>query len=185
MEMFDNMPVHNDLFKYWMDNQETEPVKKAIRFLFLSNFSLYGKMDTLRLGCVNPKKQVYENIDSTVNYIKGVQFTNCDFRKMFKSISLDDKEREKAFIYCDPPYINTTDNYSNSFTEEDTNDLFETLIDTKMKFAISEFNNEIITDLASKHKLNVINIGERKSINSRRTEILVTNYENTQKSLFD
>ena len=185
MDMFENMPLHNDLFKYWMDHQENDPVKKAIRFVLLSNFSLYGTMSTLRFGCDNPKKKVYENIDATVDYIKGVQFTNCDFRKMFKSISLNEKEKSSTFIYCDPPYINTTNNYSDSFTEKDTNDLFETLIATNMKFAISEFNNEIITDLARKHKLQVIIIGERNCIKARRSEILVTNYENKQKSLFD
>ncbi len=36
------MPIHSDLLKYWKDNKETEPIKKAIRFLFLSNFSRGG-----------------------------------------------------------------------------------------------------------------------------------------------
>ena len=32
------MPRHSDLLEYWKKNQETDPIKKALRFLFLSNF---------------------------------------------------------------------------------------------------------------------------------------------------
>ncbi len=32
------MPIHSDLLEYWKKNKETDPIKKAIRFLFLSNF---------------------------------------------------------------------------------------------------------------------------------------------------
>ena len=34
------MPIHSDLLEYWKKNQETEPIKKALRFLFLSNWTL-------------------------------------------------------------------------------------------------------------------------------------------------
>jgi DNA adenine methylase len=83
----------------------------------------------------------------------------------------------KTLIYCDPPYLETNNNYSESFTKEDSKDLFECLIATGCKFAISEFNNPIILDLAKQHNLEVITIGERQNLKNRRTEVLIVNYE--------
>ena len=34
---FYQMPIHSDLLNYWKKNEETDPIKKALRFLFLSN----------------------------------------------------------------------------------------------------------------------------------------------------
>lgn len=178
IELFDLMPIHNDLFDYWMLNKETDPLRRAIRFLMLSNFSLYGKMDTLRFGCVNPKEQVFKYFDKTFEYIKNVQFTNCDFRKMLGCISLQDEDRAKTLIYCDPPYLETTDNYSHAFTNQDAVDLFDLLIESRCKFAYSEFNHPFILDQAKERKLNIIPIGERQALKTRRTEILITNYIN-------
>ena len=31
--MLEIMPIHSDLMKYWNKNNETDPIKKAIRFL--------------------------------------------------------------------------------------------------------------------------------------------------------
>ena len=94
-------------------------------------------------------------------------------------------ERKDTFIYCDPPYIGTADdNYCNSFTESDSLELFETLQSTGCKWAMSEFNHPFILEQAKQRGLNVINVGERQNLKNRRTEILVTNYQNRQTSLF-
>src|SRR3990167_1612705 len=75
VDMFEKMPIHNDLFEYWIKNEETSPINKAIRFVMLSNFSLYGKGDTLRLGCVKPKERLLENVDRTFDFMRNAQFT--------------------------------------------------------------------------------------------------------------
>ena len=185
VELFNIMPIHNDLFDYWMQNKEEEPVKRAIRFIMLSNFSLYGKMDTLRFGCVTPKEQVFKYLDKTFEYIKNAQFTNCDFRKMFSSISLQPEDLNQTLIYCDPPYLKTTDNYNgNSFTEADSKDLFDFLQESGCKWAMSEFDHPFILEQAKERKLNVTQIGERQSLKKRSIEILVTKYKN-HATLFD
>lgn len=184
IDLFEKMPIHNELFDWWIKNQETKPLNKAIRFVMLSNFSLYGKGDTLRLGCVKPKEMLLRNIEKTFDYLKNVQFTNCDFRKMFKSISLEATDRGGVFIYADPPYLQSVDNYSHSFKEEDCSSLFDVMILSKCKFAYSEFDNPFILKQASQRNLNVITIGERQTLKSRRVEILVTNYITNQQSLF-
>jgi len=56
IDTFYIMPIHSDLLEFWKKNTETEPIKKALRFLFLSNFTYLGMGDTLKVGTQNSKK---------------------------------------------------------------------------------------------------------------------------------
>lgn len=179
---FKMMPIHADLMNYWKDNKETEPVKQALRFLFLSNITFMGTGAGMRYGTENPKSVLYDNLNQTFDLIHDVQFSNLCFRKFFGI--LRDKNANDTFIYCDPPYLETIDNYSSSFTETDSNDLFDCLIESGCKFAMSEFDHPFILEQARQRNLNVITIGERQNLKNRRTEILVTNYKN-HATLFD
>lgn len=182
------MPIHSDLLDYWKANKETEPIKKALRFLFLSNWTILGTGNGLYFGGsrVQGKSNFMPLIGQTFDCLFDIQFNNQDFRKFLKDMNLRQAEikNDKTFIYCDPPYLGTNDNYSNSFTEQDSLDLFNTLQQTGCKWAMSEFDHPFILDQAKERNLNVITIGERQNLKNRRTEILVTNYENRQMSLF-
>jgi DNA adenine methylase len=43
IEEFRQTPYHNDLFQYWLKNVETDDIMKAVRFVYLSNYSFLGK----------------------------------------------------------------------------------------------------------------------------------------------
>jgi len=179
---FKIMPIHSDLLNYWKRNQETEPIKKALRFLFLSNLTFLGKHETLRFGTRNDKSSVSKYIESTFNLLKDVQFKNECFRTFFSGIEF--RELQQTFIYADPPYLETGSNYQHSFTESDSNDLFDILESTEIKFAMSEFDHPFILDQVEDRRLNIHIIGERQSLKNRRTEILITNYDIKQMELF-
>ena len=185
---FENTPIHSELLDHWKQNQETDLIRKAIRFLHLSNFTLLGKGNTLKLVPYNNAKEILtQNIDLTYNKLKNVQFTNFDFRKFIKSISFNPDrpmEVQNTFIYCDPPYQGTTNNYSNSFNESDFINLVETLEQTGCKYAISEFNNDFVLDVAKQYNLIINVIGERCNLKNRKTEILLTNYSTNKLQLF-
>ena len=181
IQEFIRMPIHESLLDYWRKNKENEPIKKALRFILLSNFTYLGKGDLLLFGTENPKKQLLKNLDFTWNALQNVQFSNRDFRDFFKQLRL--RNSNETFIYCDPPYINTNDNYSSSFSKKDTEELIHVLKKTCCRFAISEFNSNEIIELANKNDLNIIYLCERQNLKNRRTEILLTNYKNT-KTLF-
>lgn len=184
---FSKMPISVDLFEYWKINLETDPLQKALRFLFLSNFSLLGKMDTLKFTPRDETKDMFfKYIDRTFEFIKNVKFNNCDFRKFLQTINFIDVdfgkpsgERDYTFIYNDSPYLGTTDTYENSekWNEKDVCDLMDENIKTGCKFAISEFDHPFVIAQAKIRKLNIIEIGERLNIKNRRIEILITNYE--------
>ncbi len=190
IEQFNFMPYHQDLLKHWIENKEVDPIKKALRFLFLSNFTYLGKQDTIALCSARLEYQYkFENYLNNANSkLFGVQFANMDFRKFLKSIAFytDGRDNEgKTMIYADPPYLNQTSTYSdNGWNENDCSDLFDSLIESKCKFGYSEFDHPFILEQAKQRNLNVIIIGERQNLKNRRTEILITNYEK-QKGLFD
>jgi DNA adenine methylase len=184
------MPIHSDLLDYWKNNDEVEPVRKALRFLFLSNLTLLGKGSNIRHsvssgagGGKDFKDNFNSNLELTFRYLHDVNFANFDFRKFLNALSFakDGRNDEaKTFIYNDPPYQNTGDNYSNSFTKQDLIDLIEVNLNTGCKFAISEFDTDIVLELAAKYNLEVIEIGERQALKSRSTEILCVNYESPE-----
>ena len=120
-EMFLIMPKHQDLLNYQKENKETEPTKKALRFLFLSNYTYLGTGTGMKFNSRNDVKQLRDGLKVVSDKIQDVQFANMDFKKFINSIQLEEKNRpnykKSVFIYCDPPYLGTNDNYSNSFTE--------------------------------------------------------------------
>jgi DNA adenine methylase len=175
-QQFKMMPIHSDLLEYWKENKETEPIKKALRFLFMSNITFMGTGNSIKFGTENPKNTIYDYLNESFDFIHDVQFMNKDFRVFFDGIQI--READTTFIYCDPPYLGTLDNYSDSFTELDSSDLFDTLDSTGCKYAMSEFDHPFILQQAKERKLNVHIIGERQNLKNRRTEILVTNYLN-------
>lgn len=179
------MPIHSDLLDYWKKNTETDPIKKALRFLFLSNFGYMGAPFSLRFGCCDDKNVFYKHIDKTFELLEKVQFTNYDFRKVFKCASFSEEERSTGFIYLDPPYLQTRDKiYSKHFSKRDVIDLFDCADRAGMKYAMSEFDHPFIIDQAKQRELNIHIIGERQNLKNRRTEILITNYQNIQGELF-
>jgi len=177
-DLFLTMPVSEDLWRHWKVTQEEEPVMKALRFLFLSNYGYMGKPNTLRFLGGNTSKILYENLNKAHEFLFGCEFMNVDFRDIFKKLSFkNDEENLDFFVYCAPPYLDTSNNYESGFTNKDSEDLFKALIESGCKFAMSEFDHPFIIEQAKERRLNIIYIRERTNLKNKRTEILVTNYQ--------
>lgn len=187
LEWFKRIPITETQFKEWRyeNKREKTDVLNAVRFIVLSNFGLYGRPDTLRIGAVNSKEKIFQHIDKTFEYLQGTYFLNCDFREFFNRVDYK-TNKEKCFCYADPPYYKTDSNYSNNFSEKDTLDLFDVLMQSGIRFMMSEYSNPFIIEEAKKRNLNILVIGERKNLRSKKeeTEILISNFKNT-KTLFN
>lgn len=178
IQAFADAPYHESLWKYWKTHKETEPVRKAVRFLYLSSYGYMGKPDTLLINLGNSKELALQKLSDVGKKLELVQFTHCDFREVLRKISLkEEKNKRRAFIYADPPYLQTSNNYKSGFTERDSIDLFDVLCGSGIRFAMSEFNNPFILEQAAQRGLCVTIIGERQTQKNRQVEILVTNYE--------
>jgi DNA adenine methylase len=185
-EYVEMMPIHQSLMKYWKQKEEEDPIWKAVRFLFLSNFTYLAKGFTLKMEADNAKKILLTRIDPTFEFISDAKIMNLDFRDVFKALIFKNEitRKEQVFIYSDPPYLDTNGNYASGvFTEEDVIDHFDILQETGVRFAMSEFNHPFILDQAKKRGLLVNFIGERHNLKNRKTEILITNYDKA-KDLF-
>jgi DNA adenine methylase len=186
-EWVNRVPITETQFFEWGDGKKEElPVLQAVRFLVLSNFGLYGKPSTLRHGMVDPRSMILKNIDPTFELLRGCQFLNTDFRTFFNRLDFrgESGEVNDFFCYCDPPYLETDDNYSHSFTEQDSADLFQALEEAGLRWAMSEFDHPFILDQAKERNLFVHYLGERTNLLNKRIEILVTNYMVPQLKLF-
>ena len=174
------VPMSESLVKYWRKNLEIDPVKKAVRFLFLSNFTYMGKGDTLRLGLDNSKESILQNLNKTFEKLQNVKIMNSDFRDVLKKISFTKSlnDKENCFVYLDPVYLGTENNYKvPKWTENDSADCLDIMVNCGIKAAMSEFDHPFIISEATKRGLNIIPIKTRPNIKNRRTEILITNYQ--------
>jgi len=191
VDEIERLPACQQLYASLQKGIDTpDPVLKAALFLFLSNFGYMGKTETMRFGRNNTKNQILSGIQDAQRDLgrNGIYIANKDFRELLKAINFKQdsnarNDKEKAFIYADPPYLSTTNNYASGFKEQDTRDLLDVLVNSGIRFAMSEFQNPVVMAMAEAHKLNIITIGERQSMKNRSTEILITNYKN-QPTLF-
>ena len=105
-------------------------------------------------------------------------FDNSPYEKFFKNIAIKQKQgKNKIFIYCDPPYVRTSQIYNApKWTLKDFENLIKFLIGYGEKFMVSEFNSSEVLKVAKDNNLKVIEIGERRNLGNRRTEIIITNY---------
>lgn len=191
-DAFKKLPIHQDLLVYWKQNKESQPIMKALRFLFLSNFTYLGKQDTIsyRPSC-GDKNIFYRNIDKCFDYLDGVKFHNADFEKFIKDISFPKMDfgkpstaKDNAFIYADPPYVGAVNTYEDEWSFSNYKRLVDCLIAKGVKFAISEFDNKDVIEYAKSKGLNIYYITDRVNLKNRKTEILIINYENRQQKLF-
>lgn len=184
----DEMPIHQSLMKYWKKQQEEDPIWKAVRFLFISNFTYLSKGYNIKFTADNSKKILLDRIEPTFKYMADAKFMCVDFREVLSMISFQDKAmlctRGDSFIYSDAPYFGTDGWYTHTHKKEaDTIDHFDMLCNSDIRFGMSEFDNEFIMDIATDRGLNIIQIGERRNLKNRRNEILITNYTK-QRNLF-
>jgi DNA adenine methylase len=134
----------------------------------------------------NEKKQFLSNINFLSEKLKNARICNKDVFKFLADVAFrEDRDKQKALIYCDPPYIGTDQaNYAtDKWCADSLNRLITELIKMGIRFAISEFESDETINLIQRHGLNKIIIGDRCNLKNRKTEILITNYRN-QSTLF-
>lgn len=120
------------------------------------------------------------------NSLDNIQFINSDFRE-FSNIPLE----ENSFVYCDPPYLNSTATYNenNGWCKEEETALRDLLVEydwSDIKFALSN-NAAINTTLIEWAKENGFNVHylnadytncnyHKKDKEKKDIEVLITNY---------
>lgn len=186
-KLWGNTPFSEELFYYWYYTKESDPIKSAVRFLYLSNLSYLGKSDTFLLQHSNAKlkSKLEQMIYITSEMFKNSMLRNQDFRNFYDDIIAGNLHipKSKRFIYADPPYLGTSNNYETTWTKKDAFDNIDTLIDSGIRFAMSEYDHKDILSYVKEKNLNIFDLGTNVSLKTKKKEILITNYD-IQNSLF-
>lgn len=111
-------------------------------------------------------------------------FLNYDFRE-FQNIAYTSKN----FVYCDPPYYNSTATYNENggWTKQDEEDLLnmlDFLHSNGVKFALSnnlKYDNPLLAEWKDKYNVRYLdgdyrNCNYQKKDKSKDNEVLITNY---------
>jgi len=202
-EMLAKVPYHQEIFKItvpsWFGHDDV--VYRAAAFVIASSWAFKGKSTTLKasIGGHSTKGPMLNNLDTVLNYIdryskeSSTHFLCGGYEKVLQSLTFKGKP-EDVFVYADPPYINTTNNYKSGCSVmgkksidywDATNfrSLVEHLVSYPYKFGISESYNEEVVNIAKEYNLNIIEVAKVPSITGYREEILITNYEQTNRLL--
>lgn len=160
--------------------------------------SLYGKGNTPRLTDKSDiQKSFIENLlnikETLIEKLKFAKICNMDAFKFLSCIfdGRDKKDNFDTFIYCDPPYSISKGTLKDNkgWSIQKLEQLIDKLLTLNCLFAISEYNDSEILELARAKGLKINYIakaGFNKVVG--KSEILMTNYETEDKSekdLFD
>lgn len=167
----------------------------SLDFLFLSRAGFNGMIRFNKNGkwnipfCKKPERFCKAYITKIVHQVQNCKcamtenwkFENKDFREIILQAT------ENDFIYCDPPYAGRYSDYYSSWTENDENDLFNLLKNTKAKFMLSSWhhNDFRYNDNIKKYEenFNVVTqehfyfAGAREKNRNPIVEAMVLNYE--------
>lgn len=128
-------------------------------------------------------KQRFINFVETL-HSKNYKLTNLSFED-FDFSNLDNND----FVYCDPPYYNSTASYNENggWTEDNEKSLLnilDALNDKNIKFALSnnlKYGNELLENWMNKYNVHYLNAdysncSYHKKNKEKDVEILITNY---------
>ena len=190
-------PVSQSIIDLWQKQVPVCPIWRAVRFVCLSNYTFLGKGGTLKVGFENAKKIALQNIKTTYDFInKDVTFIRRDVKNFLQSIAWKNHgnysiRKKQCFIYLDPPYCTTSNNYDDvpAWSKQDFMDMLDIYCNSGIKIAISEYDSSFVLDMAKKYELqvNYLDIGQSSMVRLEKrkkgkTEILLTNYA-TKKQL--
>ena len=107
---------HHDIFMELRHRNFPDDVDTAFKVLYLQTYSFMGDGSTFGRyfkGWKNKRFQIENFI-----YVKSWIVENMDFRDFMEKYN-----KERVFLYLDPPYISSGKKYRHSFTLDDMKDL--------------------------------------------------------------
>jgi len=155
-------------------------IERASFFFYQLSQSFGSKGDNFAMASKSRKpKNIYKDFSKWSKRLKLVTIENMDFEKLIKEY-----DREEAFFYCDPPYVETENYYKNkkTFDKKDHIRLFETLSKIKGKFLISYNNHQFVKKLYQNYNITesdkiAYTLGKNVHGKSKEVrELFITNY---------
>ncbi|TYT78071.1 DNA adenine methylase [Treponema phagedenis] len=135
----------------------------------------YGRKSGITKNIVN-KINTFTN--EIANRIRMLQIENCDALKVIAS-----RDTADTFHYIDPPYVGTNQGHYDGYTQQDFDNLLETLQNIKGKFLISSYRNKALMEFTKKNNWYCIELKMASSLSAKgkakrmtKIEVLTANY---------
>ncbi|MGL4791608.1 MAG: DNA adenine methylase [Anaerotignaceae bacterium] len=187
-EIMFNPPTAKEVEKLLIKNANEKDIKRAAAYYKLLRYSFSANGETFGGKRCNVHR-FFLDIWNFSKAFSDVVVENKDFEALIKQY-----DREKAFIYCDPPYYDAEGFYAVAFPKEDHIRLHHTLVKAQGYVMVSYNNAPEIVQL---YKEFYIFYTTRANSMSRKEgevyeELIITNYDprvflekkNNQLSLF-
>jgi DNA adenine methylase len=164
-------------------------VKRAWAFWTLANQGFAGMLTSWGFGKDDTKEDSLNNKreDFSKIYADRLKKTQIECGDAIRVIQL--RDYNKAFFYCDPPYINTNQGHYKGYGEADYKRLLDALVKIKGKFLLSSYPNSILKKYIKKYKWNIYSVSKKiavtKLTNKVKTEVMVFNYNEKDAGIYE
>ncbi|NOQ31526.1 MAG: DNA adenine methylase [Helicobacteraceae bacterium] len=142
-ELFDD--IKNQRLRY------TNNIQRAAYYYYQLTQSFGSKGENFAMNAKSRKpKNIYREFTKWSERLKGVTIENMSFEKLLKTY-----DKEDAFFYCDPPYVETESYYKNTggFGVKEHELLAATLKQVKGKFLLSYNDHKLVRELYKDFKI--------------------------------
>ena len=151
-------------------------INRAVRFLYLISQSFAGKGQHYGYGTTKtPSQQIYKNVLIDLKErLKNTYVENLGFE-----IVIDKYDRPHTFIFCDPPYFETS-GYGVEFGESEHLLLRDRLINLKGKFLLTINDHPSTREWYKDFNIKEVEVNYSVSKNhkdkQKYKELIITNY---------
>ncbi len=162
---------------------DDDPVVRAWAFYVVTNQGFSCKIGTWGYD-KNKRAYTFQNKVDTFSEdlskrLKYVQIENNEAHKVMLS-----RDKETAFHYIDPPYIDSNQGHYGGYTHEHYKRDLDAISQLKGKFLLSSYDSDILQDYIKKHGWYVKYIdkplcasnGNKIKTRKRKIEVLTANY---------
>lgn len=170
-----------ELFK---SNTQLSDIKRAAAFYQLIRYSYASSCDSF----ASQPYDIWSSfplIYQAHRRLRKTVIENKDFEKLIQQY-----DRPVSFFYCDPPYFDTEDYYSDvGFTEADHERLRNTLIGIEGRFLLSYNDDPAIRSLYTADGIfieeisRINNLAQRYEGGCQYAELLISNYDTTKQQI--
>lgn len=156
-------------------------VKRAWAFWTLANQGFAGLLTSWSFGKDDSKEDsvAKKREDFSKMYADRLKKVQIECNDAVRVIKL--RDYNKAFFYCDPPYINTHQGHYKGYMEADYKRLLDALTKIKGKFILSSYPNPILKTYIRKYKWNIHSVTKKVAVTKLtdkvKTEMMVFNYD--------
>ncbi|MBI4929282.1 MAG: DNA adenine methylase [Bacteroidetes bacterium] len=164
-------------------------VKRAWAFWTLANQGFAGLLTSWSFGKDDSKEDsvAKKRDDFSKIYADRLKKVQIECNDAIRVIKL--RDFNKAFFYCDPPYINTHQGHYKGYMEADYIRLLNALTKIKGKFLLSSYPNAILKKYIKKYKWNVYSVTKKiavtKLTDKIKTEVMVFNYDEKDTGIYE